>query len=205
MTAAPSLREKRREKRKAEILDVALAVFGEKGYAGASMDEIAEQALLTRVALYKYFPDKATLLVELRLAKFEELAGRAEAALAGDGPPEARLHAALREIADFQERHAGFFRVLFAASLGPALKTDPAFKRFMGAFEAFVARGQAEGRLRPGLPPEILAGLLVSMAFTPSLKRNLVLSEGEALPHDFTGAIVDLFLHGTARPDGGAP
>ena len=64
MSRTPSTpRWKRRaEERPQELLDSALSVFVERGYAAASMDEIAKRAGVTKGTLYLYFPGKVELL-----------------------------------------------------------------------------------------------------------------------------------------------
>jgi AcrR family transcriptional regulator len=42
--------------RRAQLADVALAVAAEQGYAGLSLDDVAERAGVTRNLLYHYFP-----------------------------------------------------------------------------------------------------------------------------------------------------
>lgn len=53
------------EGRKGEILDAAVAVFTEDGYAGGSMRSIAEHLGLSEPALYRYFAGKEDLFVTL--------------------------------------------------------------------------------------------------------------------------------------------
>lgn len=48
--------------RRAEIVQAAAQVFSQKGFAAASMDEIAEQAVLSKGGLYVYFDSKQALL-----------------------------------------------------------------------------------------------------------------------------------------------
>jgi AcrR family transcriptional regulator len=50
------------EETRAALLATARRVFGEQGYADASMDELTAQAGLTRGALYHHFGDKKGLL-----------------------------------------------------------------------------------------------------------------------------------------------
>ena len=57
--AAPGRAESR-----ARLLRAAAAVFGERGYAGAGVAEIARRAGLTTGAIYSQFADKAALLLE---------------------------------------------------------------------------------------------------------------------------------------------
>ncbi|OJT95320.1 MAG: hypothetical protein BGN83_18935 [Rhizobium sp. 63-7] len=64
MTALPK-RQQNRIERERRILDAALQVFSEKGYVGASMDDIAAGAGLTKPTLYQYFPSKDELFTAM--------------------------------------------------------------------------------------------------------------------------------------------
>ncbi len=89
-------REPKRERGKqrvAALLDAAAAVFAEKGYAGATMTEIAERAGAAIGSLYQFFPSKEALAEALfdrfaerwaaSFARVEELApGRSARELA---------------------------------------------------------------------------------------------------------------------------
>src|SRR5437764_12026784 len=44
-----------------EILEAALELFVEKGFAGTRLDDVAERAGLSKAAIYLYFDDKLTL------------------------------------------------------------------------------------------------------------------------------------------------
>lgn len=53
--------QRRAESRPQEVLDAALAVFVERGYAAASLDEVARRAGTSKGTLYLYFDNKAEL------------------------------------------------------------------------------------------------------------------------------------------------
>ena len=53
--------QRRAEDRPREICQAALAVFAEKGFAAAKLDEIARQAGVSKGTLYLYFKDKEQL------------------------------------------------------------------------------------------------------------------------------------------------
>src|SRR4029077_18301001 len=44
-----------------EILEAALELFVEKGFAGTRLDDVAERAGLSKAAIYLYFDDKLAL------------------------------------------------------------------------------------------------------------------------------------------------
>lgn len=64
MTALPK-RQQNRIFRERRILDAALKIFSEKGFVGASMDDIAAEAGLTKPTLYQYFPSKDELFTAM--------------------------------------------------------------------------------------------------------------------------------------------
>jgi AcrR family transcriptional regulator len=59
--AAPS-RQRRKEARPQELLDAALALFVEKGFAATRSDEVAVRAGVSKGTLYLYYPSKEELL-----------------------------------------------------------------------------------------------------------------------------------------------
>ena len=78
---SPHVETKRRAKR-ARILESAVRSFAAKGFYGTSMDDIAEELLLTRGSLYYYFKDKEEILAlchETALEAMLEVTGRVRA------------------------------------------------------------------------------------------------------------------------------
>jgi len=194
---AKALKEKRRERRVREILEAAMAVFEEKGYLKATMEEIAERALLSRVALYNYFRDKEELLKALLLWKLEELTERLGAVAKG---PYAEAVAAMAQAGvAFQEENRGFLRALYSASALPELVRDREFQankeRLVRLVESVIQRGQAAGEARPG-DAKAWAGLFLSLVFSATAKDYF---EPEDPPTYDAAPIVDLFLKGTAK------
>lgn len=66
MTAdAPRLGRKRDPSRDADILDAALEVLAEAGYVGMTMDMVAERAKAGKATVYRRWPSKAELVLEV--------------------------------------------------------------------------------------------------------------------------------------------
>lgn len=59
---ATPTRQRRKEARPQELLDAALALFVEKGFAATRSDEVAERAGVSKGTLYLYYPSKEELL-----------------------------------------------------------------------------------------------------------------------------------------------
>ncbi|RDI68356.1 TetR/AcrR family transcriptional regulator [Nocardia pseudobrasiliensis] len=83
--AAPRRRKPRMpiEVRREEVLDAALRIILEQGYAAASMEAIARAAALAKPRVYAAFPDRDSLLSAL----WQREAARALADLAAAMPP----------------------------------------------------------------------------------------------------------------------
>ena len=109
--------------RREQILEVAIDVFGRAGYHGASMNDIAEAAGVTKPVLYQHFDSKT----DLYRALLDEVGGRMLDAIAkataeaDDGKAQtlAGYQAYFRWVADRRDE----FKLLF----GGSARHDPEF------------------------------------------------------------------------------
>jgi AcrR family transcriptional regulator len=193
MTEKPK-RETRAEKQartRAELLATAAGVFARRGYGGASVEEIAEEAGYSHGAVYSNFEGKADLF----LAVFEEyMAGRArelaetQVAVAPDAPLEARARALADQWMDrfASDRESFVLHMEFIAHAG----RDPELAGRFGsrsaalreAISRYIAQYQEEAGVELALPPDDLAlvlralgiGLAVEALIGPAaVRRNL--------------------------------
>ena len=87
----PSRRERKADARRALILRIAAGVFRDRGYDGASMDEIAERLDMAKGNLYYYFKNKQELLFFCQDHSLDRLIDNAEDAIASDDPEDEKL------------------------------------------------------------------------------------------------------------------
>lgn len=59
--ATPPVRQRRKDARPQELLDAALALFVEKGFAATRSEEVATRAGVAKGTLYRYYPSKDEL------------------------------------------------------------------------------------------------------------------------------------------------
>ena len=57
--------QRRKQERPSEIINAALEIFVEHGYAAAKLDDIAKKAGISKGSLYRYFDSKADLFKEM--------------------------------------------------------------------------------------------------------------------------------------------
>jgi AcrR family transcriptional regulator len=79
--------------RERQLLELAEALFAERGYAGASMDELARRAGVTKPIVYELFASKEGLFGACVDRSIERLAAGIAEAVRAETDPEARLRA----------------------------------------------------------------------------------------------------------------
>jgi len=82
------------------ILDAATRIFHEQGYAGATTNDIADEANLSIGSLYQYFPNKDAVLVALTKRHIESTTSGL-AKLLGQLPPDPDMERIVRKVVDF--------------------------------------------------------------------------------------------------------
>ena len=157
--AAPSPAEPDEHVR-TRLLNAAVRVFDRKGYAAASVREVAEMAGVTKPALYYHFGSKeGLLLASLEQAK-QEVDTAIERALARPGTANSRILAMCEDVYGLFGQNVPIARVAHAVFLGPPDGAPPfdvtVFEqRFRGALEQIVADGIASGELRDVAPRDV--------------------------------------------------
>jgi AcrR family transcriptional regulator len=152
--------------RRAEIIDRATALFGEAGYRGASLREIAARCGLSHPGLLHHFPTKESLL----LAVLQQRDAEDVAWLATAGPEPLAPLVRLVELARRNATRRGLvelFTVIAAEATSPE---HPAHQYVVRRYDASraataasLARAADAGMLRPDLVPDEAARELVAL------------------------------------------
>jgi AcrR family transcriptional regulator len=100
------------EQRRLLIVEAAGRLFGEHGYNGTRLDDVAAAAGVTKPVLYRHFDSKTHLYLAL-LERHREDLGSFAAAVPASGTLEQRLRAVLELWLDYVETHAYAWKMLF--------------------------------------------------------------------------------------------
>ena len=171
-------RESRREQRRqlhqeisrTQLLDAAVEIFGRKGFHATTLKEIAEAADFSVGSVYSFFENKDDLYASIWLRIGEEFLPPFEALVASiDDGLDGLVAVAEFEIGFFRDRPA-FSRLYLRSSASLVPTGDEATPstvvenaaRALELQARVIARGQAQGRIRPG-DPDALGRVFTNM------------------------------------------
>lgn len=104
------------EERRQQLLDVARSLFAEKGFDGASVEEIAHRANVSKPVVYEHFGGKEGVYAVVVDREMHYLLSNMTSALAEDAHPRLLLERAAVSLLDYVESSADGFRILVRAS-----------------------------------------------------------------------------------------
>jgi len=105
--------------RRAQLLDVGRSVFAERGFDGASIEEIAERAGVSKPVVYEHFGGKEGLYAVVVDREMSRLLDSMVASLNGRHPRVLLEQAALA-LLEYVEEHSDGFTILIRESPAPA-------------------------------------------------------------------------------------
>jgi AcrR family transcriptional regulator len=108
--------------RREVIANAAAVLFSERGYRGASIEEIARASGVTPPVVYEHFASKRELYRDLLERHFAELRGVWRENFVGDGPLERRIADSFDAWFAYVETHPFAGRVLFRYSTDPEIE-----------------------------------------------------------------------------------
>ncbi len=177
-------REREREERRAGILAAAEKVFFAKGFAAATMDEVATEAEVSKGTLYLYFKSKddlffaiASPMIECTLERLAEIAER-------DGAGLELVEQMLTAQSEIVVAHPQQFRIVVMRMAMGFADVDPDTESFAAhharafrvtsTYVEVIERGQRDGSIREDqVPVEAAMRLWAGMQSIMLMRINL--------------------------------
>lgn len=183
----------RRGRKFDQVLAGARDIFLRDGFEGASVDDIARAAGVSKATLYSYFPDKRLLFLEVAKAECRRAADEAEALIDEDAPVAQVLRLAGERIVGFAQSDFGqrMFRMCVAESdrfpaLGAAFyESGPELVR--ARLVRFLDKAAARGEVR--IDDLDLAADQFAQLCKANLHDRAIFGIGPAAPRDVTRVV----------------
>lgn len=185
-----------------EVQAAALRVITRKGIAGATMQEIADEAGVAKGTLYLYFKDRDDLVERTADHAFSQLTDRLDETLPGIPDFRGKLMALVRTEIAFFDEHREFFRIYIAYKQPPSelyqnarrrRSCHPRYANHLLRLETLLRDAMVEGEVRLCDPARL--ALLVSESTVALMLRRLAENEPPLAEEDVSW-LVDFLLHG---------
>ena len=202
--APPRRRDEARALFRNAILEAAEAVFAERGFHRARIQDVAARARIAVGTVYNHFDEKEDILRALLEERTEGLATQVERRSDDPRDFETALTARIERMLHYVETHRAFFIVAAehgaigassASATVPVGKAARGLARVRAAFVSIVEEGVTAGELEP-LDANRLARVLGALFRAFSLGA---LEEGRTHLAGDAPLLVRLFLHGASR------
>jgi AcrR family transcriptional regulator len=185
-------RARQRERRRAELYDVAIGLFVEKTYEGTTMEDIADRADVARATVFNHFPRKTAFLREWATRRRETALKAAYA----DGPESSAREILVRYFTELgalsdASRPESVAVIIGSVSVADTWQRSPLAVEFAG----IIARAQRRGEIDPAVNADRV-GLILSSSYYVTLTAW---ASEEPAPFDLTEEMVgtvDLILNG---------
>jgi AcrR family transcriptional regulator len=190
------------ERNRSAVLDAARRVFLDRGYGGATVDAIAEEAGFSKGVVYSQFGSKADMFTALLEQRITERAAQNERATAGksvaQGVRELVLVAS-RDVASEQGWAQLVVEFRAHAARDPVLnrRYADAHRRTVAELTALLARLHDQAGTPPVVPPQSMAEFVLAVGTGLTLERAV---NPAALPADHGISLMVRALDGPAGP-----
>ena len=191
--------EIRRGRKFDQVLDGAREIFLRDGFEGASVDDIARCACVSKATLYSYFPDKRLLFLEVAKSECHAQSRQAAERIEASGEVRDVLRDAAGRMVRFFMSPVGMqvYRIVVAESqrfpeIGREFyESGP--KMVQTLLRAFLVRMTAEGKLKVDDPD------LAADQFPELCKAGLHMQLVLGLRDGFTDAEIDRVIDGAVE------
>ncbi len=200
--------ERRKDARPQELLDAALDLFVERGYAATRLDDVAARAGVSKGTLYLYFANKEDLFKAVIRENMVSVLGEGQDMIDGYEGHTADL---FREIVlAWWERIgstklSGITKLMLAeASNFPEVAQfyhDEVIMRGNAVITALLARGVARGEFREVETEQIVNVVSAALMMLLVWKHSFSHCRPEPIAaENYLNSFIDLFLNGVLKP-----
>jgi len=169
--------ERLTDRKRAAIVQAAVAEFRARGFEATSMDQVAATAEVSKRTLYNHFASKEALFAQILLQLWDRSAARMDLAYRPDLPLAPQLSALLlQKVALVSgEDFIDLARVALTATLHSPQRAQDMLQRLAqkeNALLTWVRAAQQDGRLKPADPLQVvqqMENLVKGSAFWPQV------------------------------------
>jgi AcrR family transcriptional regulator len=198
VTQAPErlTREEKKARTRAQLIDAAATVFARRGFVAASLDEVAEEAGLTKGAVYSNFDSKEELFQAVIDDRLNEPMFQVADIVDRAGTFEQQAMEGARRYGEVVEQQRDVFLLALEYDIycarHPEFRSGPASERDRLAHVAELIGDHAEKNgIRLPLSPDEMATVITALSQGMGLQK---LHDPDRVPDDLLGRVYGLLF-----------
>jgi AcrR family transcriptional regulator len=188
------LTEEEIERRRHEIFHSSVALILKQGFAGTSMQEIAQAAGVGKSTLYDYFPTKDHVLLFVFEEELDILQEQAEGIAALNMPVEEKLIKILEAQLEYLLDNKNFFMKISAQAMQMGKDGQESIMKRRYSYQDLV-RGVLEQGIREGVFRPVNTRL-ATRAMLETMEVLVYTTRPTGTPREMLPYIMDIFMHG---------
>jgi AcrR family transcriptional regulator len=187
------------------ILKAAQRLFANKGFEGTTTASLAQAAGVAEGTLFRHFPNKKAILIEVATDGWVEILTDLLTALSEMGSYKAVAQVMRRRMLNVRE-NADMMRVCFMeAQFHPELRDriqSEVISKMTDVAEAFFQTAMDRGIYRP-MNPKIVAQIFLGMFAVAGFSQDTILEPGASpqAMQEMAEGLADIFLNGVLNKD----
>jgi len=191
-----SLRERQRLEREDVILDVALDMMRESGYAVMTMDDLAARVGISKPTLYTHFPSKEEIAVRAMMRMMQRGIEFMEGVASGT-PAIDRIERVIRHLFSgkfIQHIFLGAARDVLVPTIRQRPDYQVQYQSMVAHLTQFIDDAKAEGAIRPELPTRLMVQTIISLLRDTEYQE--LLTQGGCKPEQVVETLTVVLLDG---------
>ncbi len=193
------------EDTRARILQAALKLFASQGYDRTTTKDLANSAKVAEGTLFRYFPNKKSILIEVATSGWIEILTDLLTELSEMGSYKAISQVMRRRMLNIQENsdllRVCFIEAQYHSELRERIQSE-VIEKMTDVAEAFFETAMSKGIYRQ-INPKIVAQVFLGMFAIAGFSRETII-DPEASPkamQEMAEGIADIFLHGVLNKE----
>jgi AcrR family transcriptional regulator len=188
------------------LLDAALNVFSHKGYAQATLEEVAREAGVTRGAIYWHFSNKFEMFYAVLQELYKKADARVKKIIDSDQRPVSKLHQLMREflliISNEEEfgiiEEVQLFKTRKGEEFSRLYKDHVKNVKVMRELLTGIVReGIAAGEFESRIDPEVI--IVALMSYIAGIKSAWLSGIADISIAENAETLADIFIKGIAK------
>jgi AcrR family transcriptional regulator len=191
------LRERKKARLREQIVEVALALYRERGYEGTTVEEVCRQVEISQPTFYNYFPSKEAILAEHAMRGFGE---PLKQLLTDPSAIQLKLRRYFKSVAETMQRDAKLWHAIAVSGAYNPIRNPSLLKSAEVGTRVLIdvlAQAQKKGELTKDFSPDRLASMLEGLMLRTGIEWGARVS-----PRPLDAAMQEalkFFLRGAAK------